>query len=311
METNRLDRNIEEWLENSKKYSVKPATYDRLVISKRLMDRYDISKMELEDVTADDIQRYINRLVKDGYSFSTIKKQYTLLTAYLKWEYAKGSIPSPMYLNVNLPSRGNIVKPEKEMDVLSPLEQEKLMRVLRTLEYPAYGAIALMLELGLRSGEAQTIMWNDVLMDRRAVKIHRTLVRLSSEAGFTFVQDSAKSKTSNRIVPLSRSAIDIFERIRCKDDRQDGYVFLSATERNIPISYCTVKYAMKQACEKAGIRYRSVHMLRHTFATNCYNKGCNVKILSKLLGHADVGITYNVYIHLYGDALEEMRKIID
>ena len=56
------------------------------------------------------------------------------------------TIPSPMYLNVNLPSRGNIVKPEKEMDVLSPLEQEKLMRVLRTLEYPAYGAIALMLD---------------------------------------------------------------------------------------------------------------------------------------------------------------------
>ena len=221
------------------------------------------------------------------------------------------TIPSPMYLNVNLPSRGNIVKPEKEMDVLSPLEQEKLMRVLRTLEYPAYGAIALMLELGLRSGEAQTIMWNDVLMDRRAVKIHRTLVRLSSETGITFVQDSAKSKTSNRIVPLSRSAIDIFEQIRCKDCRQDGYVFPSVIERNIPISYCTVKYAMKQACEKAGIRYRSVHMLRHTFATNCYTRGCDVKILSKLFGHADVGITYNFYIHLYGDALEEMRKIID
>ena len=79
----------------------------------------------------------------------------------------------------------------------------------------------------------------------------------------------------------------------------------------MPISYFAVKYAMKQACKKAGIRYRSVHMLRHTFATNCYNRGCDVKILSKLLGHADVGITYNFYIHLYGDALEEMRKIID
>ena len=63
METNRLDRNIEEWLENSKRYSVKPATYDRIVISKRLMDRYDISKATLEDLTADYIQRYINYLV--------------------------------------------------------------------------------------------------------------------------------------------------------------------------------------------------------------------------------------------------------
>lgn len=52
------------------------------------------------------------------------------------------------------------------------------------------------------------------------------------------------------------------------------------------------------------------HALRHTCATNCYNRGCDVKILSKLLGHADVSITYNIYIHLYGDALEEMRSVI-
>ena len=31
-----------------------------------------------------------------------------------------------------------------------------------------------------------------------------------------------------------------------------------------------------------------------------------MKVLSKLLGHADVNITYNIYIHLYGDGFEEM-----
>ena len=36
----------------------------------------------------------------------------------------------------------------------------------------------------------------------------------------------------------------------------------------------------------------------------------NVKILSIFLGHADVSVTYNVYIHLYGDALEEMRSVL-
>ena len=44
--------------------------------------------------------------------------------------------------------------------------------------------------------------------------------------------------------------------------------------------------------------------------TNCYYRGCNVKIMSKLLGHADVTVTYNIYIHLFGDALEEMRSVI-
>lgn len=50
--------------------------------------------------------------------------------------------------------------------------------------------------------------------------------------------------------------------------------------------------------------------MRHTFATNCYYRGCEIKLLSKLLGHANVTITYNIYINLYGDALEEMRSIV-
>lgn len=32
----------------------------------------------------------------------------------------------------------------------------------------------------------------------------------------------------------------------------------------------------------------------------------NVKVLSKLLGHADVNVTYNIYVHLYGDGFDEM-----
>ena len=31
-----------------------------------------------------------------------------------------------------------------------------------------------------------------------------------------------------------------------------------------------------------------------------------IKILSRLLGHADVNITYNIYVHLYEDGFEEM-----
>ncbi|MGI6168933.1 MAG: tyrosine-type recombinase/integrase [Christensenellales bacterium] len=53
-----------------------------------------------------------------------------------------------------------------------------------------------------------------------------------------------------------------------------------------------------------------MHVFRHTFATNCYYRGCDVKIPSKLLGHADVNIPYNTYIHLFGDALEEMWAIV-
>ena len=58
------------------------------------------------------------------------------------------------------------------------------------------------------------------------------------------------------------------------------------------------------------VPYTEVHVFRHTFATNYYHKGVDVKILSRLLGHADVNITYNIYVHLYGDGFDEMYSAL-
>ncbi|MBQ7850102.1 MAG: tyrosine-type recombinase/integrase [Clostridia bacterium] len=79
---------------------------------------------------------------------------------------------------------------------------------------------------------------------------------------------------------------------------------------NFILSYEAIRYQINHACADAGVSYKGQHAFRHTFATNCYKKGADVKILSKLLGHSDVSITFNVYIHLFGDALEEMRSVI-
>ena len=92
------------------------------------------------------------------------------------------------------------------------------------------------------------------------------------------------------------------------DDTYDGFVFHD--ENGDMLTYETLRWRTKKACEMAGVPYYGQHVFRHTFATNCYERGCDVKLLSKLLGHADVTITYNVYIHLFGDALEEMRSVV-
>ena len=39
----------------------------------------------------------------------------------------------------------------------------------------------------------------------------------------------------------------------------------------------------------------SCHNLRHTFATRMCEAGVNAKVVQELLGHADVGITLNIY----------------
>ena len=159
----------------------------------------------------------------------------------------------------------------------------------------------------MRVGEALALCWEDVLWHRKAISINKTMVRIANRRTM-LVQNGAKSYTSNRVIPLNESAYrllsDMHELTKCKR----SYIFVNRYGE--PLTYEAVRYQVQFACAKAGVLYSGMHLFRHTFATNCYKRGCDVKILSKLLGHADVAITYNTYIHLYGDALEEMRKVI-
>lgn len=165
----------------------------------------------------------------------------------------------------------------------------------------------LMMETGLRIGECLALTWNDVLWGRRAIRVSKTLIRIANRHRME-VQDGAKSFTSNRTIPLSTNAYNLLDDLSRSSEKTNGYIF--AADDGFPISYEAMRYQIQQACEEADVPYLGQHVFRHTFATNCYNRGCDVKILSKLLGHADVAVTYNVYIHLFGDALEEMRSVV-
>lgn len=303
---------ISDWIETVKQKSVKESTYDRLKTSLKLLSRYAISNIKIDDLTADDIQEYLYTLSDDEYSMSTIKKQRDLLRAFLRRAFADGSVTLPLYLNIELPSAARIKKQTNEIVAYDDVEQNKLMRELNRFEDISYGVFILMLECGLRIGEVLALSWDDILWNRRAVKISKTFVRLST--GRMFVQQGAKSKTSNRTIPLSTVAFNTLNTIRNKYGSNSGFIFSKVTDGNsidnFPITYEHIRYHLHKICNLTGVEYKGCHAFRHTFATNCYYRGCDVKILSKLLGHADVSITYNVYINLYGDALEDMRKVL-
>ena len=56
------------------------------------------------------------------------------------------------------------------------------------------------------------------------------------------------------------------------------------------------------------IKQFNFHSLRHTFATNCISLGVDYKTVSELLGHANVNITLNLYVH---PRLSQKKKCID
>lgn len=296
---------IRYWMETYKRNSVKPATFDRLETSFASLEDYDIAEKPIGEIIADDIQGYVNQMTAYGYAETTIKKQMRIVTAPLRHAAAQHRIPTDPTAGVVLPNATQVKKKRREVEAYDNSEQGRLRRILATHQRPGYAALELMLETGMRVGEALALDWRNVDLRRKTVRIEATVVRLANKKQ-SHVQSGAKSESSNRTIPLSMRAVEVLAEL--KADSKEPWVFCGGDGQRL--TYEALRYQTQLATGEAGVPYMGMHVFRHTFATNCYYRGCDVKILSKFLGHADISITYDTYIHLFGDALEEMRAVI-
>lgn len=298
---------MKEWLVKYKSNSVKPASYDRLVTSYDQLVKYPIADLDLGILTEDDIQDYVNQLVADGYALSTIRKQIHLVNEFTRHAFKKKMLSVPIHEDVKLPTESTVKKHRREVVAYTRSEQKALRNVLYRGDSPAYYVALIMMETGARVGEALSLYWSDIDWRRRSVHIGKTIVRLGNSRK-SYIQDEPKSFSSIRTIALSTDAFELLSRMRDLDDSGSDLIFHD--KKGKALTYECLRWWIRRACDEAGVPYYGQHVFRHTFATNCYERGCDVKLLSKFLGHSDVTITYNIYIHLYGDALEEMRAVL-
>ena len=294
---------ISHWLKTVKQGKIKPATYDRLISSFETLHFYDIASIPLIDITPEDCEAYVDQLASAGYALTTIKKQMLIVSAPIKYAFEHRVIPFNPAACMKPPSKALVQKAKKQVEAYTPEQQEALRNVLRQWKHPAALAIELMLETGMRPGEVLAFEKADIDLDRQFIYVHRTMVNLCNKR-LSYVQDSAKSDTSNRRVPLSRRALEIATAIL---KSRKPYPFTMHKDR---ISYESLHYQCSRICNKSGVPFKGLHIFRHTFATNLFYKGVNIKILSKILGHSEPSVTMNIYIHLYGDGFSEMLSAV-
>ena len=291
------------WLDMFKKNKVKQGTYDRLLQSNESLGRYEIGQSLVREVTPLDVQLYIDQITNDGYSFSTIKKQLELIRASLRKAVSLKIIPENPADEIEMPSQ-KVVKKPREIRAYDEKEQKRLQQYIETHTLDnAVLCAAFMIETGLRSGEALALRWRDVDIERHRCHVCATVVNphIPSKA---YVQDTPKTDASIRTVPLNIRATAILNIVK----RRANSEFVFGDDKRL--EYPTLIRTIKKMCRDANVEYRGAHVFRHTFATNCYYKGVDIKILSRLLGHSDVKVTYNTYINLYGDGFDDMYAAI-
>ena len=148
--------------------------------------------------------------------------------------------------------------------------------------------------------------WGDVDEEKRTLKVMKNMVRVD---GKKTVQRTKKTDSGKRTIPLNARAMDAVRYLKAQ--RIVGCPYVFATQTGGYLSYRNLLAVMEKACEAAGVEHRGLHALRHSFASNLYARGVEVKIISKLLGHASVEITYNRYIHFFeGEIDDTLRQAV-
>ena len=82
--------------------------------------------------------------------------------------------------------------------------------------------------------------------------------------------------------------------------------------KGTPVKNSTYDTGIYKVCDKANIPKFSMHVLRHTFATRCIEAGMMPKTLQMILGHSNIGITMNLYVHTTQEQKQlEMNKVAE
>ncbi len=113
-----------------------------------------------------------------------------------------------------------------------------------------------------------------------------------------------KSMAGSRLLPISQPAQKIILSL-CKNLNESDFVFRSSV--NTKLSTDRLNKTLAKIQKRHGLKRIPIYSLRHTYATDLCNKGINIEIVRKLLGHSQIRTTQK-YIKI--DFLE-LKKVVN
>ena len=230
---------------------------------------------------------------KEGISPKTAKDTLTLLKQVLK--YTEEDIPSLNQIKVKSPRQTG-----KPIEILSASDQKILEAYIINNITPVTFGILLSLYTGIRIGELCGLMWGDINLEDGQIRISRTVIRINSLEGDSpertkLVIESPKTAASERMIPIHSFLLESLKEMKQRLFFSNNTYFLTGTNKIMEPRNYYERY--QKIIRECNIRKYTFHALRHTFATRCIEAGMDAKVLSEILGHSNVQITLNRYVH--------------
>lgn len=305
----------DQWLYTFKLHSVEDSSFDKYESAYLTHIKPAFGKMQLASIHSEQLQKLLVEK-SQTLSLTVVKIIYIILSEIFSYAHSEGDLSrNPMH-NIKMPKKATF-KPEREIVALESDEVRAVERIAemknkngRPCIMQAH-ALVFLVHTGLRCGEFLALKWSDIDFESRIVTVNKNLSMVydRDKDGVRIKHKKARIKctktaSGNRFVPLNTKAIAALNSLKAVYREMDIVSdSVAVTRKGTTLSSDQLRRVLRRVLAYAGIdKPFTLHQLRHTFATQALNAGIPITVVSKWLGHANISVTYNTYIHVLESA---------
>lgn len=308
---------------------IRPQSVDRIEVTyKKYYAFSDFVKMPVHSLDEYNIYTFLNKILTERGNIT--KKEYGRIYQIVNnvMQYAYDINMGYCYcVNWSSVKRyialQNIKESESKEYAVSASDRERFARaVLIDKVYIEKRSASLVLllnfYLGLRIGELASLRWSDVNWDEWYIHVHSTEVKSferddnGERVGVIsyHAQDKTKTLHSVRRVPMVKESRYILNELRKWHDLQEYDSEFLAYDGGEQILTRSLEWTLRRLCIICEIPMFNSHRIRKTFATELHQNGVPTKVISDLMGHAEMRTTEQSYIITSPDSFDMVRNVM-